>query len=470
MPTLIDSLIVELSLDPSKFTPKAKEAVDDLNKLESANARRSKNNVEGVRRETEALHGLRTVAIELFAAFTGVTGLKNFIVDTVQSGAALGRFTRAVGVSAIEISKWQDVAKEFGSTGEAMASSWQGMANVFTAWTVGGPEAPDTMAKLRQIEVAAKALDSINAKTFDSTKGPGQAFKDLADNLKIIHDLSKDPNMASYLSGRLGNIDPGMFDLLITGSDNVTAALGRMRGMTQEEADAAGKLDREWNKLIATATDFGKASVLKALGSDAQDLKGAAGFIDRLFGTHLSDNFKPSEVNNSRTSIGTPAGAFTSQATKEAFIRSEAAKRGIDPDVAMKVARSEGFNAFLGDGGTSGGAFQLHVTPGGRGRAVGDEFRRQTGLDPLDRANEARGIQFALDDAKAHGWGAYHGAARVGLANNAGGAGQGGNVMITGPITVTGVKDPQDFASKLRNVGMNMRRQAEANQSSVGGE
>ena len=33
MPTIIDSLVVELGLDTNNFSPKAKSAVDDLNKL-----------------------------------------------------------------------------------------------------------------------------------------------------------------------------------------------------------------------------------------------------------------------------------------------------------------------------------------------------------------------------------------------------------------------------------------------------
>ncbi len=78
--------------------------------------------------------------------------------------------------------------------------------------------------------------------------------------------------------------------------------------------------------------------------------------------------------------------------------------------------------------------------------------------------------QAALDDIRAHGLGSYHGATRVGLGPTVGGAGQGGGstVQITGPITVNGVKDPQDFVSKLRDLGL--RRQADGNQSSVGGE
>jgi GNAT superfamily N-acetyltransferase len=112
---------------------------------------------------------------------------------------------------------------------------------------------------------------------------------------------------------------------------------------------------------------------------------------------------------------GGGSGAFGSQAEKEAYIRQMAAQIGMDPDTAMRVARSEGFKDFSGDSGTSFGAFQLHVTPNGRGHAVGDQFRHDTGLDPSDPANERQVIDYALQWARKHGWGDFHGAARTGI-------------------------------------------------------
>jgi hypothetical protein len=88
-----------------------------------------------------------------------------------------------------------------------------------------------------------------------------------------------------------------------------------------------------------------------------------------------------------------------------------AAMLGIDPDVALRVAGSEGFSNYVGDKGTSFGDFQLHLTPGGRGHAVGDEFKAQTGLDPSDPANEKMMDAFALKWVKQHGWENFHGAA-----------------------------------------------------------
>ncbi len=101
------------------------------------------------------------------------------------------------------------------------------------------------------------------------------------------------------------------------------------------------------------------------------------------------------------------------------FIRSEATRMGIDPNVALRVAGSEGLGSFTGDRGSSFGAFQLHrggIAKGGNAvGGLGDDFFRQTGLDPSNPANERATITYALEAAKRMGWAPFHGAARAGI-------------------------------------------------------
>jgi hypothetical protein len=106
-------------------------------------------------------------------------------------------------------------------------------------------------------------------------------------------------------------------------------------------------------------------------------------------------------------------------------IQASAAKYGIDPNVAVRVAASEGLGNPVGDNGTSFGAMQLHVHGG-----MGDDFKRDTGLDPTDLKNEPQMIDYAMKRAAQEGWGAFHGAARVGIGQW---AGIGGHPANTGP-------------------------------------
>lgn len=103
------------------------------------------------------------------------------------------------------------------------------------------------------------------------------------------------------------------------------------------------------------------------------------------------------------------------------YISDAAMKRGIDPSVALRVARSEGgLNSwnlqsnYMKNGvrEPSFGPFQLY-----KGGGLGNDFMRRTGLDPAMAQNGPAGVDFALDYASKNGWGAWYGAKKAGIGN-----------------------------------------------------
>jgi hypothetical protein len=409
MPTVIDSLVVTLGLDPSNFTKGQREALDAFKKTQDQ-AVESGKEIEGQSKKSmDALGGIKTQALEMFAVFTGGKSVVEFTQSLVKGDAAVGRLSRSINVSAQEISKWQGVARIYGGTAEGMAGSFTSISDAVAGFKVGA---------ISPLIADFRALGSAGGKIIDINKGVDQTLLDMADNFKAIHD--KDPAQAGFMGRRMG-IDAGLLDLLMKGSAEVQKMLDRVNALgpaTKASADAAGDLEKRWNAIFVRTEGTGRQAGL------IPDIMKVADFLNltpaQIYDYLTNPN---SKVRKPGTPIysdaapggagGAPTGAFTSQADKEAFIRAEAAKRGINPDVAMAVARSEGFNSFKSaiPGEESYSAFQLHLTPGGRGNAVGDQFAKTTGLDVRDPANEARAIQYALDDIKAHGWGAYHGAA-----------------------------------------------------------
>ena len=127
--------------------------------------------------------------------------------------------------------------------------------------------------------------------------------------------------------------------------------------------------------------------------------------------------------------------AESSRSDIENYIRSAAEARGIDPDIAVKVAKAEGLNPVTkateawqstakknGEREPSYTPFQLLVGEGSKnfGPGLGDEFIRETGLDPRDPNNVQASIDYALDYAAENGWGSWYGAARAGVGKNDG--------------------------------------------------
>lgn len=140
---------------------------------------------------------------------------------------------------------------------------------------------------------------------------------------------------------------------------------------------------------------------------------------------------KPSPYSSALTTLGgtpeaealTRPGGIASTAGApediEGYIRYAATRRGIDPDVAVRVAMSEGGvtdpvrqSEFVQNGKReeSYGPFQLFLG-GGLGNAA-----LQRGIDPRNPAQWKQSIEFALDEAAKGGWGPWYGAARVGIA------------------------------------------------------
>ncbi|MEF3133013.1 hypothetical protein OS035_16255 [Rhizobium sp. 268] len=107
------------------------------------------------------------------------------------------------------------------------------------------------------------------------------------------------------------------------------------------------------------------------------------------------------------------------------YIRQAATARGIDPNIALRVAGHEGMNVFDpskpdngGDEGSSFGPFQLHYAGMSKSMpnsGLGNEFTNATGLHARDPSTWKQQVDFALDWARKHGWGPWMGAKAEGI-------------------------------------------------------
>lgn len=172
---------------------------------------------------------------------------------------------------------------------------------------------------------------------------------------------------------------------------------------------ASNPLEKRMMEIDISERDFRRENIPDAAAPMSAALNTAASAANR-FADAL--NQATMKINGSNVAPFTPRGDISAADPRgmSSYIRDRAGAYGIDPDTALRVARSEGLRTFSGDNGTSFGAMQLHV-----GGGVGDEFRKSTGLDPSDPANERATIDYALKIAAQRGWGPWHGAARAGI-------------------------------------------------------
>ena len=148
-------------------------------------------------------------------------------------------------------------------------------------------------------------------------------------------------------------------------------------------------------------------------------------------GTGASAFAQPGAANDNASNrvasafdVTSKPGDNASTADLAAYINKAAIARGIDPAIALKVARSEGLGGSWQAGYVKNGYREPSYGPfqllkGGKGTGfptgMGNGFMAQTGLDPSDKRNVYSGIDYALNGAAQNGWGAWYGAAKVGV-------------------------------------------------------
>lgn len=138
-------------------------------------------------------------------------------------------------------------------------------------------------------------------------------------------------------------------------------------------------------------------------------------------------------------------------ATLEEYIRYAAQQRGIDPDIAVRVAQGEGGlkdpfrhgegpaprsqSAEFGPRENSFGPFQLYIS--GNNAGLGDSALA-AGIDP--RKDWKGGIDFALDEVTRSGWGKWYGAKAAGITGMMG-VGSGAKAIGASPSPYAGMAD-----------------------------
>lgn len=548
MPTVIDSLVVTLGLDPKNFTDEQKKALEAFNKSQDAIDRRLKGLEERNKKSAQSFGDATHAAEGLFTVLAG-SSLVAFARDTVTTAASAGRMATNIGIATNELSAFGRMIERNGGNAEAAAGSMKGFVDQMqrAKW---GQTSPDFLLGLSQVgakiedspiavfmklarfaeknsvqdvNLAGQRLglsqDIINAALKGSTKALADYRKAAAgaispEQIKALTDLqgawvALDQSIrtvgtditagaapaltraASAVSewveanrnaaGVLGTIltamtaltalKPAAWVLRLLGFGGAAAAVGAIGGAAaslpgkvirggglpgaalstmvamKEDAEHGNKL-RTWLREKLGIEDPGEEAswVTTRKAKQAADSPAPAADMSRPFPTRPSEPPAPASVEPPAAAPPTGEPAFRSKAEKEAFIRAEATRLKIEPEVAFKVSKSEGFDNFKSTipGEQSFGAFQLHVTPGGRGRAVGDQFRERTGLDPSDPSTERAGITFALEWAKQHGWGDFHGAANTGIGKWEG-IQKGGSTVTIGELNIkTESKDPRE--------------------------
>ena len=142
MPTLIDSLLIQIGLDSSQFTKGQQKVVQQTKQLEEEVTRRGKITERALTGISDAISEVRNHFMRLGAAVIGAASFEQLAVKTVTNTAALGRFASVLGISTELLSKWQIVGKIVTGTTEGMAEAVGGAVKMFAQFAIQGGTNP----------------------------------------------------------------------------------------------------------------------------------------------------------------------------------------------------------------------------------------------------------------------------------------------------------------------------------------
>ncbi|MCR6498411.1 tail length tape measure protein [Shinella sp. CPCC 101442] len=257
--------------------------------------------------------------------------------------------------------------------------------------------------------------DLLNAARFNSLSQTDQKVITTKRQYGLSDDLTDSNAQAIRQSLQQEEIADGFKSFAMqfsTGLISEGKSLGEAFGDAVKSA-AASAMQKSLESLFSQIDSALASALMPKLGGGAS---GASFSATTTLGELLGAAAAPvGAVSRSALPAALPTGDIASYITQAAI------KRGIDPAIALKVAKSEGGldswnlqSNFVKNGvrEPSFGPFQLY-----KGGGLGNAMMKQTGLDPALAANGPAGVDFALDNAKKSGWGAWYGAAKVGVGN-----------------------------------------------------
>ena len=312
--SVIDRFVVELALDPKKFSGPAKQAVEDLRTFEKQ-AGNTGNSIEGVgRKGADAFAGVRREALAMFAVFTAGKSLKAFASDATHANAQLSIMSRQLNMNPQTLSRMESAAKaaggSFGEMGQAYAALQKAMTDpeqrakigiafnklgitggiidpktgqirtdlidqinkAISSGKVSKPKAASILDEIGVFGQGAKNLAFMDREQFNDVWGranrlPTPTAKELKDSERLLQHLSELRDEAQNLSKAfIGDLAPAI--------DEVVTKL----------MDWGEKNPGEAKKIAIVASAIGElAGSLHGLGSVLASLAGIS-ILKRLFG------------------------------------------------------------------------------------------------------------------------------------------------------------------------------------------
>lgn len=238
MATIIDSLVVTLGLDPSKWKAGQDEADRAIAKTRES-AQRGATEWEALAKQADnTLRAIQTQALKLASIFLGGLGIEKVLQHFSQVDAAAGRTARYLKMPVEVLSQWENAARTVGAAEGEITQSFQHLQSELTRFQMGLP-AP-------AIGVLRALLPGVNPLGMS----PDQIFRMIAEQR-----IGMDPARLAEFMSLIGAGRAGL-DLVSLGGPRLSQRLEEARQvgvLTAEQAANAAKMQDAWAQMLLSA-------------------------------------------------------------------------------------------------------------------------------------------------------------------------------------------------------------------------
>lgn len=257
MATVIDMLYVGLGLDASKFNAGVKEATKAEAKLDSAvdktgktiEKTSKKTNAHArdlddmARRGVKAFNDVRNAAVQMFAAYATASGLKSLIENLTVSNANLGLMSKNLGISAVELKQWGNVAEQLGGSAAGTQQDIVSLARSLKDLKQTG----NYSETLKSFGAMGVSLHGANGELKTST----QLMLDLVDRVKGM----KREDAYAFISNHSG-MDEGTINMVLQGRDALQKQLDAQKANAEAAAANAEKSQKLREEVAQTKEKY----------------------------------------------------------------------------------------------------------------------------------------------------------------------------------------------------------------------
>ena len=289
MTTVLDVFVIELGLDPKKFTAGQKAAMSSFKQAQEEATSRAKLIEAAGARAAQFFTRLRTEVVGFAALLIGGRGLKDFVAGVVVSNAAVGRLARTMDLAPRELARWRNAFYLGGGSVDGITSSLQSLTGEIQQFQLTGQSS--LLPYLYQLGVGFTDNDG-------KIKTSTQLLLDVAD---ALHRM--DPARAAEF-GKALHLDNDSINTIIRGRAALSDLLDeadRLNRITDADVAAAERLQRAWRRSELSTQSWGHA----LLTDLTPGLETGLGWIDKILqksvelrdtwrgGASFSDRFAP---------------------------------------------------------------------------------------------------------------------------------------------------------------------------------